>query len=75
MTYVLDNLALLNNQALITSEAESNRLLGRAIDRVNSVLNQQPETWNVVLTSQASIQPTASTVSLSALCRACFSTG
>ena len=74
-TYGLDNLADLDGQAFITSEAESNRLLGRGADRVNIVLNQQPDKWNIVLTSQASVQPTASTVSLSVLCRACFSAG
>lgn len=63
-TYDLDNLANLQERAFITSEGESNRLLGRAIDRINVVLDEQPDTWNLVVTTQASVQATASTVRL-----------
>ncbi|KAK9841468.1 hypothetical protein WJX74_006385 [Apatococcus lobatus] len=61
--YGLDKPANLGGRAFIASEAESNRLLGRAAERVNAVLKDQSDKWNMVLTSQASIQPTASTQS------------
>ena len=73
--YGLGNLADLDGTALITSEAESNRLLGRAVDRVNLVLSHQPDKWDMILTAEASIQHTASTVSSGALCPACISDG
>lgn len=50
--------------SFMAAEAESNLPLNNfLVRRVNRVLREQPDKWNLVISQQPSIQATASTVS------------
>lgn len=62
-----DNETMTNPDSFIAAEAESNsQLHSFPVRRVNRVLREQPDKWNLVISQQPSARATASTVSHSA---------